>query len=411
MPRRKRTSPTSSTVVSDGSGRLTHQAARGDRNHTTRSGAAEATARGAASAINRAATAVARAGQTHIRARTCPIPAGAARSTAAAVCHSSRCRRLKPIRHSERRAASTAIVASNGRNVSHSATLVRRRAVDLATVATCSDSGSFGGRRASSASPGSSSGTNSSERTASVHVRGAGSTSQPSGQQDQVRGGHESPAQVVEDLPPAQDGERRGDPAAGGVADPQAEPGGDLPVAAHPAVTAADVGQVSRWRVFEQLHVAALAGAGVARLQQIVAQHGVVGEAAVEQPAEGPDVVDALADEGGLREQVLVQVRDHSGVGIEAHLAGQQPGIAALHGAAQRDADTRLEDRVATGQALAGRIERRAVQRVGGGAHQSPAGPPWQVGVGVEGDDVADRGELRDVAHDPAEAGPVLAAK
>ena len=56
-----------------------------------------------------------------------------------------------------------------------------------------------------------------------------------------------------------------------------------------------------------------------------MAEHAVLGEAAAERALEGVDVVDALADERALAEEVLVDVGDRARVGIDARLAGEEP--------------------------------------------------------------------------------------
>ena len=83
-----------------------------------------------------------------------------------------------------------------------------------------------------------------------------------------------------------------------GVGDRAAQPGQELPVAAHPAVLAPGVGVVRRREIVEQLDVGHQAAAGVIALDQVVAEDVVFGEGAAGGRLEGVHVVDALAGEG-----------------------------------------------------------------------------------------------------------------
>ncbi len=60
--------------------------------------------------------------------------------------------------------------------------------------------------------------------------------------------------------------------------------------------------------LLDEVYVGHQSRAGVAALQQVVAQDQVLGEPSAHGPGEGLDVVDALADEGALAEEVLVDV-------------------------------------------------------------------------------------------------------
>jgi hypothetical protein len=111
-----------------------------------------------------------------------------------------------------------------------------------------------------------------------------------------------------------------------------AEPGQELPVAAGPAVTTAHLDRVGRRIVLEEQDVADQPRARVRALEQIMAEDPVLGELAADRPLEGVDVVDALADEGALVEDVLVDVGDRAGVGVDAWLAGEEAGEAGAAG-------------------------------------------------------------------------------
>ena len=61
--------------------------------------------------------------------------------------------------------------------------------------------------------------------------------------------------------------------------------------------------------------------AGVAALEKIVAEDQVLREAPADGLREGVHVVDALADERALAEEILVDVGDLPRVGIDARFA------------------------------------------------------------------------------------------
>ena len=70
----------------------------------------------------------------------------------------------------------------------------------------------------------------------------------------------------------------------------------------------------------------------------------IFGELASDGALESIDVVNSFADEGAFLEDILVDVGDGAGVGIDAGLAGEKLGEARSTGAGHADADARLED-------------------------------------------------------------------
>ena len=189
-------------------------------------------------------------------------------------------------------------------------------------------------------------------------------------------------AQVVDHLPPPQAGQ----PGATG-----GQPGQQLPVAARPAVLAGGGHGVGARVLLDHLDVGDQTGTQVVALQQIMAEHGVVGDSPV-QLAEGDiDVVDPLAGERALAEEILVHVGHGEGIGIEAARGGVHPlQHRAVLDTRQRRADPRLEDAVATADPAAG-MEPGLVQRVGDLAHQAAGCLPRQTGVAVQGQHVLHR--------------------
>ena len=158
------------------------------------------------------------------------------------------------------------------------------------------------------------------ERRSAVHSSAAGGgSSQPTARAPaSVSGASSDAAQVVEHLPAA---ERRQRALAVRAAE---DPGQQLPVAARPAVLARRGDVVARGELLDHLDVGDEPGAREDALEEIVAQQRVLGHAAGERRLEGIDVVDALAGVGAFAEEVLVDVGDRGGVGIDAARAGER---------------------------------------------------------------------------------------
>ena len=195
-------------------------------------------------------------------------------------------------------------------------------------------------------------------------------------------------AQVVEDLPARDEGQAVAREARA-RRDEREEPAEDLPVAARPAVLAARVGEDARRVVVHHLDVGHEAGAGVEPLEEVVREERVVGDAPVERRREGVDVVEPLAGEAALAEEVLVGVRDGGGVRVDAGVPGEDAREARARGARGRDADARLQDPVALGDAAAARVEAGPVERVRDDADELLRAVAREARVRVERDAVA----------------------
>ena len=224
------------------------------------------------------------------------------------------------------------------------------------------------------------------------HGRAAGQRRPREQQQGHGRGRHQAAPQVVEDLPAGD--ERQAVAAhAGTRRDDREQPPQDLPVAAHPAVLAARVGEDARRVIVHDLDVGDEGGARVEPLEEVVREQGVLGHASLEGRDERVHVVEPLAGEDPLGEEVLVGVGDRGRVGVDAGVPGVEPGEQRAGGARHRHAHAGLEDAVALGDAADPRVEVRLVQRMGRDADQLLRGVARQAGVGVERDAVADGGE------------------
>ncbi len=92
-------------------------------------------------------------------------------------------------------------------------------------------------------------------------------------------------------------------------------------------MAALDVAAVAGRIVFDQLHVGEQTRSCMAAFEQVVAENFVFREARAKRFFERIYFVDALTDERSLTEQVLVNVRRSSRVGINPRFAAAQPLI------------------------------------------------------------------------------------
>ena len=221
-------------------------------------------------------------------------------------------------------------------------------------------------------------------------------------------GSRERPPQVVEHLPAAD----RRDPGprsarAGGAAD---QPRQELPVAARPAVLTRRRDLVTSGKVLEELDVGDERGPREEPLEEIVAEQRVFRHPSLERSLEGVDVVDPLAGVRALGEEILVDVRDRGGIGIDAGGTGKHaPKERALALGGQGRRDPRLEDAVALDDATFARLEPGPVQRVRQGADEPRRGAARKLGIGVQRDHEANR--RRDVGRLDDERGVGRAAQ
>ncbi len=169
-------------------------------------------------------------------------------------------------------------------------------------------------------------------------------------QQGHGRGRHQAAPQVVQDLP-AGDERQAVAAEAGAGGDDREQPPQDLPVAAHPAVLAARVSEDARRIVVDHLDVGDESRARVQPLEEVVREESVLGNAPLEGGDEGIHVVEPLAGEDPLGEEVLVRVGDRGRVGVDAGVPGVEPREERAGGARHGHAHPGLEDPVALGDA------------------------------------------------------------
>ena len=225
----------------------------------------------------------------------------------------------------------------------------------------------------------------------------------PRHQQRQQRRRHEAAAQVVENLP-APDRRQRVALEAAPRRHEGEQPEQDLPVAAHPPVLPPCVRQHARRVVVHELDVRHQRDACVQPFEQIVGEQRVLRHRVFERRDEGVDVVEPLAGEDPLGEEILIGVGHRGRVRVHAGVPRIEPGKERTGRAHERDADARLQDPVALGDAAGCRIERGPAERVDDDADQLAGDAARQPGVAVERDAVLDVRQDRQVADRYREA-------
>ena len=207
-------------------------------------------------------------------------------------------------------------------------------------------------------------------------------------QQRQQRRWYQAATQVIEHFPARQRGQRIAFARTILAAHARMQPRQQLPIATDPAVTARDIGGITRRIVFVQLRIAHQARACVATFEQVMAEDRVVRKASAQRTFERFDVVHALADERSFAEQVLVHVRCGARVGIDARFLAEPARITRTLRSRYTRANPRLQDAVATRYAIAALVPTHAIERMRERGDEFQRDIAWQPGVGVQGDHI-----------------------
>ena len=117
------------------------------------------------------------------------------------------------------------------------------------------------------------------------------------------------------------------------------------------------MGEDARGVVVDDLDVGDERRARVEPLEEVVRQERVLGHAPLERGHERVHVVEPLAGEDPLAEEVLVGVGDRGRVGVDAGVPGVEPREERARGARHGHAHARLQDPVALGDAAEPRVE------------------------------------------------------
>ncbi len=204
-------------------------------------------------------------------------------------------------------------------------------------------------------------------------------------------GCRQGPAQVVEQLPPSDQGEGGFPGGSVCLAAEAKDPGQQLPIAAGPAMLASCGDLVARREFLDDLDVGGQARAREDPLQEIMAEDGVIRNPAGQRSLENVDIVDSLADIRAFLEEVLVDVRDRERVRVETVRPGERALIQrSLAADRQRGRHARLKNAVALPDKASLRVKVRTVERMRNLADEAPGGTDQQPRVGVQRDNVAD---------------------
>ena len=153
-------------------------------------------------------------------------------------------------------------------------------------------------------------------------IKGTARQPQPAGQeQDEGKRLDERTAQVVEDLPAGDRGNGVWHPIAGLIRDPCEHPLDYLPVAAYPAMFAADVRTVMRRVIVDDFDIGSQSRSRVRALYEVMAKQGVSRETILKHGMEDGDFINALAGKAALAKQILIGIGNSARVYIESALA------------------------------------------------------------------------------------------
>ena len=147
-----------------------------------------------------------------------------------------------------------------------------------------------------------------------------------------------------------------------------------------------------------ELDVAGQPDADVGPFNQVMAQKALVGEASGKHTIERPHVIDPFSVIRAFTGEVLVDIGNRAGVGIDAPCIREQAAKEGGARAGQGRADARLDDRVGAGRHPSRLVEPRLVERMGQGLDHAAGGTRRELGVAVQRDhepDIAQGGQGR----------------
>ena len=197
---------------------------------------------------------------------------------------------------------------------------------------------------------------------------------------------------VVENLP-ARDGRQRVRGRTIRARNPAAQPWRELPVTTHPAVQSPARGEIAHRIVVEHLDVRHQSGARKRTLDEIVAEQRVHGKPSLDRTLEHRNLVDALAGERPLAEEILIDIGYRGRIRIKSGMPGKDGGVPRSIRTGERHAYARLENAVAPHHATHGFVEHGAIQRMRHGADEADRRIARKDGVGVQRHDKTDAAE------------------
>src|SRR5665647_1166789 len=95
------------------------------------------------------------------------------------------------------------------------------------------------------------------------------------------------------------------------------QPAGKLPVAAYPAVSPADIYDITGRVLFNEIDVGHQCRTRIPAFQQVVTENEILRKASIDGLTKSIHIVNALADERPLPENILIDIRYLARVGID----------------------------------------------------------------------------------------------
>ena len=152
-----------------------------------------------------------------------------------------------------------------------------------------------------------------------------------------------------------------------------------------------DVTQIILREFVKKLDIAGQAHPNMSAFDQIMAQQQLLGKPSRKHAVEGANVIDAFAVIGPFAGQILVDVGNRAGIGVDADGIRKEPAERRTGRAGQGRAHARLDDGV-TGPNAPGAVETRPVQGMRQRLDHPAGGVVRQLRVAVQGDDESDVG-------------------
>jgi len=128
----------------------------------------------------------------------------------------------------------------------------------------------------------------------------------------------------------------------------------------------------------------------VSALDEIVTQNPLFRKPPGEEAIECPHVINTFAVVGAFTAQILIDVRDRLGIGINTDCISKEAAEDGGAGTRQSRADARLNDCVGAGGNSAGAVEYRLIEGVRQSFNEPPRRAVRELGIAVKGNDKAD---------------------
>src|SRR5208282_5820594 len=176
--------------------------------------------------------------------------------------------------------------------------------------------------------------------------------------------GYQTAPKIIKELPERERGKRILLATPARARNPRQQPRYKLPIPTNPTAAAAHVRAILRRIFLVQLHIAQQPRPRVAPFEKIVAEYPVLGETPLQRPLERIDIIDPLANERTLSEQILVNVGDNASIRIDAWLTSEQACISRMIRSGQARADLGLKDAVPIADPLLVVVVARTIQRM-----------------------------------------------